>query len=40
MPSALGIYLWWQRVAERRVGVWLLACGSGGSLVLILHLVL
>lgn len=35
----LGIYFWWARVPERRVGFWLLGVGSGGSLILILYMI-
>ena len=36
----VGIYFWWTRVPERRVGFWLLGVGSGGSLLLILYMAL
>ncbi len=39
--SALsGVYFWWLRVPERRVGWWLLGMGSGGSILFMLYMIL
>ncbi|MDA0748674.1 MAG: PepSY-associated TM helix domain-containing protein, partial [bacterium] len=35
-----GIYFWWVRVPERRMGWWLLGVGSGGSILFMLYMVL
>lgn len=39
--SALsGVYFWWLRVPERRVGWWLIGLGSGGSILFMLYMAL